>query len=160
MRIDSRTRNARFPLTNDPYFAFVVHTIDLPNALYSLNLACGRVNFLLSRFRGDTTIRGNDFVGIYNTDGGFVRSVLMFGVSVSSLLYLKLLDGSGATTGHFPAFWSLVRGPNAVWYPTTCDDGSWFVRFSTTSTFDDTGVSDGGFDGCIIINAGSTSKMR
>lgn len=83
----------------------------------------------------------------------------MFCVPVVFVVVLEVADGTHEIVELFPALPPLVRRPNAVRYPTMCD-GSSFVRFSTTTMFDNTGVSDGGFDGCVIINAGSTAKMR
>ena len=70
---------------------------------------------LLGRFRGDATFRGNDFVNVINTDGGFVRSVLMFGVLVFfNVVVAASLNGTYAIIEPFPAFPHHVCKPNAL----------------------------------------------
>ena len=53
-----------------------LHTsaIVLPEVVCAANFAFGPL-VRPGRFRGDTTIKGNDGIGIDNVDGGFVRSV-------------------------------------------------------------------------------------
>ena len=59
---------------NEPCVGLVLERVDLPKVILSSQpLLLSRP--LLVRFGGDTTIRGNDGVGIENFNGGTVRSV-------------------------------------------------------------------------------------
>ena len=111
------------------------------------------------RFRGDTTIKGNDGIGIDNVNGGFVRSVqsgfsyLVFNVENPII--------STAEIHYYRSVFSiptLSRCRNARIYPNVLH---WrdFVRFSTTAAFDDNGSRLDGFSGCDIENHGQ-STMR
>jgi len=67
------------PYANDPDVALDFCRTYLPRVFANSTSPAIVSDFdWLDRFRGDATFRGNDYVSIVNSDGGFVRSVGYF----------------------------------------------------------------------------------